>query len=147
MDRHLHDHEAFVDSMSEAASALEYSERGLDDSGDSDAFIVSDSDGKSGKSTPQTPVSQSTLSQTYRRITNRGERRAPQNVEGVSFSSLSESPTPYTRHRDVHQSSRGQRRLYFLTRRLEDLAMAIEDMRADMQDIQYEIYDIAEEIS
>ncbi|SCO92803.1 uncharacterized protein FRV6_16931 [Fusarium oxysporum] len=148
MYRRIHDHEAFVDSMSEAGSALEHSERGLDDSGDSDAFIVPDSDGDSGISIPQTPpVPQSTLSQRYGRITRRGERRAPQNVEGASFASSSESPTPNTRHRDVHRSSRGQFHLYFLIRRLEDLAMAIEDMRADMQDIQYEIYDIAEEIA
>ncbi|KAF4438765.1 hypothetical protein F53441_12725 [Fusarium austroafricanum] len=50
--------------MSETASALEHSERGLDDSGDSDAFIVHDSDGGSGISIPRTPpVPQSTLSQ------------------------------------------------------------------------------------
>ncbi|EGU82506.1 hypothetical protein FOXB_06981 [Fusarium oxysporum f. sp. conglutinans Fo5176] len=130
MYRRIHDHEAFVDSMSEAGSALEHSERGLDDSGDSD--------GDSGISIPQTPpVPQSTLSQRYGRITRRGERRAPQNVEGASFASSSESPTPNTRHRDVHRSSRGQVHFYFLIRRLEDLAMAIEDMRADMQDIHY----------
>ncbi|KAH7183995.1 hypothetical protein BKA60DRAFT_474915 [Fusarium oxysporum] len=138
MYRRIHDHEAFVDSMSEAVSALEHSERGLDDSGDSDAFIVPDSDGDSGISIPQTPpVPQSTLSQRYGRITRRGQRRAPQNVEGASFASSSESPTPNTRHRDVHRSSRGQVHFYFLIRRLEDLAMAIEDMRADMQDIHY----------
>ncbi|KAM5526710.1 hypothetical protein FOXYSP1_20951 [Fusarium oxysporum f. sp. phaseoli] len=138
MYRRIHDHEAFVDAMSEAVSALEHSERGLDDSGDSDAFIVPDSDGDSGISIPQTPsIPQSTLSQRYGRITRRGERRAPQNVEGASFASSSESPTPNTRHRDVHRSSRGQVHFYFLIRRLEDLAMAIEDMRADMQDIQY----------
>ncbi|KAF4335352.1 hypothetical protein FBEOM_10797 [Fusarium beomiforme] len=148
MYRRLHDHEAFVDSMSEAASVLEHSARGIDNSDDSDSFIAPDSDRGSGISLPQTPlVPQSTLSQRYGRVTRRGERREHPNVETASFSSSSESPTPYTRNRGVQRNPQGQLHLYCLTRRLEELALAIEDMRADMQDIQYEIYDIAEEIS
>ena len=64
--------------------------------------------------------------------TLRRQRRPTLSYEETLSSDVDQSPTPHGRYRDVDKGSRGEGRLYFLTRRPEDVATTMEDTRVDM---------------